>query len=85
MVSRSWFFTSSDGLRSGPLAAIPLDIDPVMRMGILPGISITKPATLVLNNVNQSYDGTYRFTLVATESVSEFDVRVLIAGIRFIK
>jgi hypothetical protein len=54
-------------------------------MGILPGISITKPATLVLNNVNQSYDGTYRFTLVATESVSEFDVRVLIAGIRFIK
>ncbi|CAB4039502.1 Hypothetical predicted protein [Paramuricea clavata] len=77
--SRTLFFTSSDGLRVGPLGGILLDLQPLIQKDILPEISITKPATLGLNNINQSYDGTYRFTLIATGSVSEFDVRVFIA------
>ena len=45
-------------------------------MGVIPRFDIIKLATLVLYNVNQSYDGLYK--LLATSSTSE--VRVFIAG-----
>ena len=77
--SRTWFFTSSDGVRKGPLGGILSDSTPAPQNGVLSGIGITKPATLTLNNVNQSYDGTYRFTLTATETDMS-NVRVFIAS-----
>ena len=62
----TWFFTSSDGLRVGFLGTIFSDFQPHIGQGNpLPMINITKPATLILNNVNQSYNGTYRLILKA--------------------
>ena len=59
---RVWYFTSSDGSFVNKLFAIIIrDREPrVYNIG-LSGISILKPATLLLKNVNQTYDGTYRF------------------------
>ena len=68
VASRTWSFTSSDGLRSGILGVIALDFQPQPQKGAPPGVNIIKPATLELNNVDHSYDGTYTFTLVAAES-----------------
>ncbi|CAB3986177.1 opioid-binding cell adhesion molecule isoform X4 [Paramuricea clavata] len=79
VASRSWSFTSSDGLRKGILGAISWNSQPVMQKKILPRISITNPATLALNNVNQSYDGTYTFSLASTDT-DKSDVRVFIAN-----
>ena len=65
---REWRFTSSDGSFVGkPLASISDDGMPDIKDSGLSGVAILKPATLLLKNVNQSYDGTYRFILVATE------------------
>lgn len=45
-------------------------------------VAIEKPATLVLKNVNGSYDGTYQFTLV-TFHIDISEVVVFIAGTTF--
>ena len=68
VASRTWTFTSSDGLRSGILGVIALDLQPQAQKGVLPRVNIIKPATLELNNVDHSYDGIYKFTLVATQT-----------------
>ena len=68
VASRSWSFTSSDGLRSGALGVIVFNSQPQIRKNVLPGVDIMKPATLVLNNVDYSFDGTYTFTITAVES-----------------
>ena len=62
--SRVWYFTSSDGsFVDERLARIIDDENPqIFNIG-LSGVSIVKPATLLLKNVNQTYDGTYRFDL----------------------
>ena len=64
---RSWHFTSSDGtLRNELLATISDDEEAVMETKLLAGLEIEKPATLVLKNVNQSYNGSYKFTIIGT-------------------
>ena len=62
--SRVWYFTSSDGsFVNERLARVIDDENPqIFNIG-LSGISIVKPATLLLKNVNQTYDGTYWFDL----------------------
>ena len=62
--SRVWYFTSSDSsFVNKRLARIFDDENPrIFNIG-LSGVSIVKPATLLLKNVNQTYDGTYRFDL----------------------
>ena len=64
VTARVWYFTSSDGsFVNKRLAVIIFDDDPrIFNVG-LSGVSIVKPATLLLKNVNQTYDGTYRFDL----------------------
>jgi hypothetical protein len=64
--SRSWIFTSSDGLRTGTLGVIALDSSAVVQNPPLPGIKIIKPATLELNDVSHIYDGNYSFSLVTS-------------------
>ena len=62
--SRVWYFTSSDGsFVNTLLASIFRDGQPQIEDSGLSGVSILKPATLLLENVNQTYDGTYRFDL----------------------
>ena len=64
VISRAWYFTSSDGsFVNKRLARIFDDENPrIFNIG-LSGVSIVKPATLLLKNVNQTYDGTYQFDL----------------------
>ena len=74
---RSWTFTSS-GVTPESLAQIRAD-DKAIISTKLYEVDIEKPATLVLKNVNGSYNGTYRFTLLSPDP-STSDVFVFIAG-----
>ena len=65
--SRTWFFTNSDGSIDGKrLGRIIDDEKPrIDKDNGLSGVKIVKPATLILENVNQTYNGTYRFDVAA--------------------
>ena len=81
LVARVWYFTSSDGsFVNERLAIILLDGQPQIDNSGLSGASIVKPATLLLKNVNETYDGTYQFQLSAPGSGSTFEVVVFIAS-----
>jgi hypothetical protein len=77
---RTWFFTSSDGsFNSERLARIIDDEEPRIYESGLSGVTIVKPATLILKNVNETYNGTYRFSLAAHSS-GDSSVVVFIAS-----
>ena len=81
VIYRVWYFTSSDGsFVDERLARIIDDENPQIFNSGLSGVSIVKPATLLLKNVNQTYDGTYQFQLSAPGSGSAFEVVVFIAS-----
>ena len=81
VIYRVWYFTSSDGsFVDKRLAVIIFDGQPQIDNTGLSGVSIVKPATLLLKNVNQTYDGTYRFELSAPGGGSTFEVVVFIAS-----
>ena len=81
VVSRAWYFTSSDGsFVNERFASIFLDGDPRIDNSGLSGISIVKPATLLLKNVNQTYNGTYRFDLSSPGGGRSARVVVFIAS-----
>ena len=81
VTSRYWYFTSSDGTFDDEfLAQIDGDGTPVIKSKRLAGLKIEKPATLVLKNVNQSYNGSYVFHIVAGSGGSVSKVTVIIAG-----
>ena len=64
VISRAWYFTSSDGsFVNKRLARIIDDENLQIFNSGLSGVSVVKPATLILKNINQTYDGTYRFDL----------------------
>ena len=78
---RYWYFTSSDGTFDGELlASVDDDNEPVIKSKRLAGLEIEKPATLVLNKVNQSYNGSYLFSVVAGRDSGTFTVTIIIAG-----
>ena len=78
IIFRSWTFTQSGGDNETFLASIN-NVGQAMISTNLYEVDIEKPATLVLKNVNASYNGTYEFTLLAPgNSVSK--VVVFIAG-----
>ena len=64
---RAWFFTSSDGSINAKRLGRINDEDKLRIDGNsgLSGVKIIKPATLILENVNQTYSGTYQFDLTA--------------------
>lgn len=79
--SRSWFFTSSNDSAKRTLAVILLTAAPVLFHESLPEFNIIPPGTLVLRNVNESYDGTYEFELnVNGQPVDTSTVGVFIAS-----
>ena len=81
VLARAWWFTSSDGsFVNTLLASIIRDGQPQIEDSGLSGISIVKPATLLLKNVNQSYDGTYRFDLSGRGGGGSSRVVVFIAS-----
>ena len=76
---RSWSFTSSDGRIVNENLAIIIDDDPPVIRTQLLHITVELPATLVLNNVNKTYNGRYEFNLTAKPN-SLVHVVVFIAG-----
>ena len=64
---RGWQFTSSDdsihGRRLGKIS--DNDEPEIDEDSGLSGVTIIRPATLILENVNLTYNGTYRFDLSA--------------------
>ena len=79
--ARGWYFTSSNSsINWKRLASIIDDGKPRIDNSGLSGVSIIKPATLLLKNVNQTYDGTYRFVFSAIANFGTSDVVVFIAG-----
>ena len=78
---RAWYFTSSDGsFVNKPLASIVRDGQLQIDPSGLSGVSIVKPATLLLKNVNQTYNGTYRFDLSRHSGSGSSRVVVIIAS-----
>ena len=79
--SRKWYFTSSDGSFVNTRLARIID-DKALQIDNsgLSGVSIVKPATLFLKNVNQTYDGTYRFDLSGRGGSGSSRVVVFIAS-----
>ena len=73
---RSWIFTPSDGRRRVGLAEIRGNGD-VQILTTAYEVAVEKPATLVLKNVDLTYDGKYLFSL-STDGSAE--VVVYIAG-----
>ena len=82
VASRTWSFASSDGSGIRVIAILTFDTQVSKRDGILPSFDIKKPATLTLNNVDQSYNGTYRLVLNIDGLPDDFisDVTVFIAS-----
>ena len=81
VIIRSWYFTSSDGsIVHDLLARIINDGALKIFTSGLTGVSIIKPATLVLQNVNQTYNGTYQFYLWHLGSARSSQVVVFIAS-----
>ena len=77
---RSWFFTRSGGSTTERLARIVDDDDPKILQSSLSGVEIVKPATMLLKNVNQSYNGVYQFQLDGSNLAVSIGVRVYIAS-----
>ena len=81
VILRAWYFTSSDGsFVDEPLVRINDNEGPKIFNSGLSGVSIVKPATLLLKNVNQTYNGTYRFDLSRRRGSGSSQVVVIIAS-----
>jgi hypothetical protein len=81
VIFRAWYFTSSDSAAEEVIAYIRRDFDIQIVNSSLPGVAIEKPATLVLENVDSSYNGTYGFQIATPgEQGSIFEVAVFIAS-----
>ena len=79
--NRRWSFKSSDDNGFGVLALLPFNGNPTLG-NKLPRFDIIKPGSLVLHDVNQSYDGTYQFALTVDGAQKDdvSNVRVYIAS-----
>ena len=76
---RTWYFMRSGGKTTEKLAEINFDDKIRIRQSSLSGIEVVNPATLLLKNVNQSYNGMYR--LITTGKFLEINhVLVFIAS-----
>ena len=80
-----WYFTRrSAGSKEELIATIFRNIINGTYNSSLPGVATEKPATLVLKNVNCSYNGKYRFaaTMISTGNIvsSESSVELFVAG-----
>ena len=80
---RTWLFKSRDGSRRGDLVVIFEDGEPESKnLSLLPRFEIQKPATLILMNVDETYNGMYTFVLLRKGSfdTDTSEVTIYIAG-----
>ena len=74
---RAWYFTSSDGKFDQELLGQIYGDQKVIDLTREFDIEIVKPSTLILKNINMTYNGTYRFGRLPGDNS---DVVVFIAG-----
>lgn len=78
---RTWSFKSTDGSRTGELTAIVGTIHEPKNLGLIPRFEIEEPATLILQNIDETYNGMYTFRLIRRNVREEkSEVTVIIAG-----
>ena len=79
---RTWLFKSRDGSRTGQLTRIIDNMDRGQKnLSLIPRFEIEKPATLILMNVDETYNGMYTLTLFTKDSsIDQSEVIVYIAG-----
>ncbi len=78
--SLAWFFTRSVGAKKEELLASKNRNNPAkIENSSLPRVEIETPTTLVLKNVDERYNGKYRFSVQALVS-GEAAVELYIAG-----
>ena len=76
-----WYFTSRNaGSKEEELAVKFRTNDAVFASSSLPNISVEDPATLVLNSVNASYNGKYRFLVLVAGGSGESSVEFYVVG-----
>ena len=77
-----WYFEPGDGSSQQHLATKYLGGEAEIHSSSLSRVTIEDPATLVLTNVDQNYNGTYIFALKASGFLNSetSDVVVLIAS-----
>ena len=68
------------------LAALPSAGEPIIRNDTFSGISVIRPATLVLQNVNLDYNGTYRISInvFGLTGLQTSDILVIVLGKKLI-
>ena len=82
LTRRYWSFTPRNG--TWTVLAYIIGNGPVVPLTSLYDFEVRKPATLILKNVNETYNGAYKFALVPSSSPGEDEVTVFIAGINFV-
>ena len=75
-----WHFIRRGALREEAVAVKIGPHDLIIPSSSLPGVAIETPATLVLKNVNERYNGKYRFTVQVSGGVDSAEVEVFILG-----
>ena len=76
VIFRAWTFTSSDGRFYKELLANIDDNDKILIRTQKLYVNADVPATLILKNINITYNGTYRFILAPT-GISDVSVYVV--------
>lgn len=70
----SWHFARDDSNKTERLASILLGTINISQSS-LPGVAVEKPATLILRNIDLSYNGTYHFLIVSYSLLTGYRVR----------
>jgi hypothetical protein len=75
-----WYFTRRGGSKAEELAIKYRTMDVLIANSSLPGVAIETPATLVLKNVDERYNGKYYFNVVVSGGGGEVAVEVFVLG-----
>ena len=80
--SLAWYFTRRRvGSKEERIASKFRNRDAVIdNSSSLPGVAIETPATLILKNVDERYNGKYRFSAHVTAAIANGQVDLFIAG-----
>ena len=76
-----WYFTKR-GVSEEEYIAVKYSVRPdaAVRNSSLPAIAIEDPATLILRNVDERYDGKYRLGVAVASGGGNSEVDVFVAG-----
>ena len=75
-----WYFTRRGSSKEEELAVKLRTHYPIIFNSSLPGVAIDTPATLILKNVDERYNGKYRFGVQVAGGSGNSIVVVYIAG-----